>query len=275
VVMSGDHLVSIGEFSKMTFLSVKTLRHYHEEGLLEPARVDPSSGYRSYHASQVATAQVIRRFRDLDLPIERLRAFLDAPDEAARNQVIVDHLDKMSAQLAETRATVESLRRMLLSDGSEFPVSYRSELETTAIAVTARVPGADVVGWWLESFRTLHRALRVSGAVRSGLDGAIFPTEFFTDEVADLVAFVPIAAVPARLPPGVTAYVVPAARLAVTEFDGPPLDLDRAYGALGRWVVTQATSSGAPVRERYAPTGDPDDLLSHTTEVCWPVEAAG
>jgi DNA-binding transcriptional MerR regulator/effector-binding domain-containing protein len=269
--MSADQLVSIGEFSKMTFLSVKTLRHYHEEGLLEPARVDPSSGYRFYHASQVATAQVIRRFRDLDLPIERLRAFLDAPDETARNQVIVDHLDKMSAQLAETRATVESLRRMLVSDGSEFPVAYRTEPAATAIAITARVTGADVVGWWLESFRTLHRALRVGGAIRTGLDGALFPTEFFTDEVAELVAFVPVEVVPSRLPAGVTAYVVPAARVAVTEFDGPPLDLDRAYGALGRWVVNQASSSDGPVRERYAPTGDPDDLLSHTTEVCWPV----
>jgi DNA-binding transcriptional MerR regulator/effector-binding domain-containing protein len=264
-------LVSIGEFSKMTFLSVKTLRHYHEEGLLEPARIDPSSGYRFYDASQVATAQVIRRFRDLDLPIQRLRAFLDAPDEAERNAVIVEHLDRMSAQLHETRATVESLKRMLVSDGSEFSVSYRSEPEVPALAIVARVTGADVVGWWLESFRELHRVLRVSGAARAGLDGALFPTEFFTDEVAELAAFVPVDAVPARLPTGVTAYVVPAARVAVTTFDGPPLDLDRAYGALGRWVVTQATASDGPVRERYLPTGDPDDLLAHKTEVCWPV----
>jgi len=59
--------------------------------------------------------------------------------------------------------------------------------------------------------------------------------------------------------------------IAVTTFDGPPLDLDRAYGAVGRWVVDQATSSAGPVRERYTPTGDEDDLLAHTTEVCWPV----
>ena len=76
--MTRGELLTIGEFSRMTFLSVKTLRHYHETGLLEPARIDPSSGYRFYDVSQVATAQVIRRFRDLDLPIERLREFLEA-----------------------------------------------------------------------------------------------------------------------------------------------------------------------------------------------------
>ena len=117
----GRPLLSIGEFSRMTFLSVKTLRHYHETGLLAPAHIDPSSGYRYYDVSQVTTAQVIRRFRDLDLPIERLRAFLDAPDEEARNAVIVDHLNRMSAQLQETQATVDSLRRMLVEEDGGVP----------------------------------------------------------------------------------------------------------------------------------------------------------
>jgi DNA-binding transcriptional MerR regulator/effector-binding domain-containing protein len=264
-------LLTIGEFSRMTFLSVKTLRHYHETGLLAPTRIDASTGYRYYDVSQVTTAQVIRRFRDLDLPIERLRAFLDAADEEARNAVIVDHLDRMSAQLQETQATVESLRRMLADEGAAFPVAYRDEPLLTALAICERVSAPGVVGWWMDAFRELHRALRVSGAARAGTDGALFPTEFFADEEGDLVAFVPVASVPARLPARVTTYEVPVARLAVTTFDGPPLDLDRAYGAVGRWVVDQATSSAGPVRERYTPTGDEDDLLAHTTEVCWPV----
>ena len=72
--------LSIGEFSKMTYLSVKALRHYHDVGLLEPATIDPSSGYRFYDPGQVATAQAIRRFRDLDMPIDEVRAIIDAPD---------------------------------------------------------------------------------------------------------------------------------------------------------------------------------------------------
>jgi DNA-binding transcriptional MerR regulator/effector-binding domain-containing protein len=264
-------LLSIGEFSRMTFLSVKTLRHYHETGLLAPARIDASSGYRYYDPSQVTTAQVIRRFRDLDLPIEQLRSFLGAPDEEARKAVIVDHLDRMSAQLRETQDTVDSLRRMLADEGTAFPVVYRDEAAVTALAITDRVAGADVVAWWMDAFHELHRTVRVSGASRAGTDGALFPTEFFADEVGDLVAFVPVETVPTRLPARVTAYDVPAGRHAVTTFDGPPLDLDRAYGAVGRWVFDQATSSAGPVRERYLPTGDEDDLLAHTTEVCWPV----
>jgi hypothetical protein len=41
-------LVSIGDFSRMTFLSVKALCHYHEVGLLPPAEIDSDTGYRRY-----------------------------------------------------------------------------------------------------------------------------------------------------------------------------------------------------------------------------------
>ena len=47
-----DGLLTIGDFSRMTFLTVKALRHYHDVGLLEPARTDPSSGYATTEPSR-------------------------------------------------------------------------------------------------------------------------------------------------------------------------------------------------------------------------------
>ena len=72
--------LTIGEFSRITHLSVKTLRHYHEVGLLEPSDVDPATGYRRYSTGQIPTAQVIRRFRSLDMPVGSVKAVLGAPD---------------------------------------------------------------------------------------------------------------------------------------------------------------------------------------------------
>ena len=45
--------LSIGDFSRATLMSVKMLRHYHQIGLLEPADVNPHTGYRSYWADQI------------------------------------------------------------------------------------------------------------------------------------------------------------------------------------------------------------------------------
>src|SRR5262245_19541224 len=105
--------LTIGDFSRMTHLSVKTLRHYHDVGLLEPAEIDPTSGYRFYEPGQVPIAQVIRRFRDLGMPLDEIKEVLQAPDAGARNRVIVAHMQRMESQLAATQAVVASLRSLL------------------------------------------------------------------------------------------------------------------------------------------------------------------
>ena len=73
MVPVSDGLLSIGAFSRASFLSVKMLRAYHEAGILVPARVDPQTGYRSYHSTQLTDAAVIVRLRALDLPLPRVR----------------------------------------------------------------------------------------------------------------------------------------------------------------------------------------------------------
>ena len=77
--------VTIGDFSRATHLSVKTLRHYHEVGLLEPSQIDPGNGYRYYTEQQIPTAQVIRRLRGLQMPIAEVKAVLSTPDPDSRN----------------------------------------------------------------------------------------------------------------------------------------------------------------------------------------------
>lgn len=264
-----DRLLSIGDFSRMTFLTVKALRHYHDVGLLEPARIDPHSGYRYYRLEQVAPARLIRRLRDLDLPVEEVREVLDAPDETTRDRVIATHLDRMSRQLRETQDAVDSLRRMLTGE-AQVPVTRRDEPATLTLSIRGAVDGQSVVSWWIEAFTELHRLLRVSGVERTGPDGAAFPTDFFTDGAAEVVAFVPVAQVP-PLPGRVEALERPAVRYAVALYDGPMVDLDAAYSAVGRVVTEQALAGSGPVVERYLPLGDPEDLLAHQTEVCWPV----
>jgi DNA-binding transcriptional MerR regulator len=85
----------IGDFSRATHMSIKTLRHYHRVGLLEPADVDQFTGHRRYTTQQIPTAQVIRRFRELDMPIEEIRSILAAPDVPSRNQLIAAHLSRL------------------------------------------------------------------------------------------------------------------------------------------------------------------------------------
>ncbi|HEU5008347.1 MAG TPA: MerR family transcriptional regulator [Jatrophihabitantaceae bacterium] len=265
--------LTIGDFSRMTYLSVKALRHYHDVGVLEPAEIDRATGYRFYVPSQVGVAQMIRRLRDLGMPLDEVRTILQATDPAERDRALVAHLERMERQLEQTQQTVASLRTLLQQPGAGLRVERRHVPATPAVAVVEEVPAAEAVAWWMDVFALLHRVVRECGLQRAGADGALWPGEFFEVERGEVTAFVPVrGAAAAALPPGQVGLIeVPAADLAVTVHDGPFSDLDRTYGALGTYVLERAAEAPGPIREYYLPTGDPDDLLAHTTEVGWPV----
>jgi DNA-binding transcriptional MerR regulator/effector-binding domain-containing protein len=270
--------LSIGDFSRMTYLSVKALRHYHDVGVLEPAQIDPATGYRSYLPSQVGVAQMIRRLRDLGMPLDEVRTIVSAPDVESRDTALVAHLRRMETQLAETQQTVASLRTLLQEPGDTLDVTTRFIDETASLSIVEHVHGADAVAWWMGAFTLLHDVVRSGIVERSGHDGALFPAEFFEIEEGEVTVFVPIAAHPtdvSGLPSRVQIDVVPEVTAAVAVHDGPFGDLDRTYGALGRWVLDRAAGAPGPIREYYRPTGEPDDLLAHTTEVCWPIARHG
>jgi DNA-binding transcriptional MerR regulator len=260
-------MVTIGQFSKMTYLSVKALRHYHDVGLLEPTAVDASSGYRLYSTHQVATAQAIRRFRDLDMPLDRIRAVLAAPDVASRNEAILVHLRDMQEQLARTQATVASLQA-LLADAEPSPaVELRSVPAVPALAIAEPVGFDECAAWLGGALAELHQALGAAGIDPTGPDGALYPDEFFEQGAGVVVAFVPVdGSVPqARAVRAVRASgrEIPGGDLAVMVHAGPFDDIDRTYGALGTVVAERGIAATGPIREHY--------LADGRAEVCWPV----
>src|SRR2546430_17271006 len=98
--------LNIGDFSRATHLSVKTLRHYHRVGLLAPADVDADTGYRRYTIYHIPAAPVIRRFRGLDMPLDQIHALLQAPRLRTRNELISAHPASLEQDPGRTPAPV-------------------------------------------------------------------------------------------------------------------------------------------------------------------------
>jgi DNA-binding transcriptional MerR regulator/effector-binding domain-containing protein len=263
--------LSIGDFSRMTYLSVKSLRRYHDMGLLEPANIDRETGYRYYETSQVPLGQAIRRFRDLEMPLEQLKDVLHAPDASARNKLIIAHLEHMESALQQTQQTVASLRALLEQPRAPIAVEYRSVAAVTALAISEPVHRGDIATWWSEAFGELHRVLAASSAVRSGPDGALYPNEFFEEELGEVVAFIPVAGMPT--PSGRPQLIeIPEAELAIAAHNGAISELDQTYGALGTFVAEREIGVRGPIREHYVVSSDEaSGEPVHHTEVCWPV----
>ena len=265
-------LLTIGDFSRMTHLSVKALRHYHDVGVLEPAVIDPFTSYRSYDTSQVPAAQVIRRLRDLNMPLDQIRAVLFAPDVDGRNQQITTHLERMERQLQQTQAAVAGLRALLAGPAARPAIEVRTIPAVPALAVRDVVTTADAPAWGLDAFGSLTTALAQAGLTAAGSPGALFANEFFEAERGELTLFLPVVAA-GSVPAGrVRVVEVPAAEVAVMMHEGAADDIDRTYGALGTAVAERAIGVDGPIREYYlVSTIDTDDEREHRTEVCWPV----
>ncbi|MEU9237884.1 MerR family transcriptional regulator [Streptomyces subrutilus] len=105
--MSNSELMSIGAFAQRSGVTASALRFYADSGLLAPAEIDPVSGYRYYSGDQVARASVVRRLREIGMPLGAVGAVLDAGvGEAAR--LVDEHVAKVvgDAAVAQQKAAV-------------------------------------------------------------------------------------------------------------------------------------------------------------------------
>src|SRR5918997_2685308 len=187
--------VAIGEFSRLTHLTVKTLRHSHEQGLLVPYAVDEQSGYRRYSVDQVPAALLIGRLRALDMPLADVRRVVECSDWHERDAVIAEHLGRMERELERTRTIVTSLRD-LLGGTATLDISRQRIPDLTVVSVTERVDRADIVPWCHHTFPSLYTGVTTAGTAPAGPAGALYSEQFFTEAVGEVTAYVPVAAPP-------------------------------------------------------------------------------
>ena len=269
--------LAIGDFSRATHLSIKTLRHYHRVGLLEPADVDPDTGHRRYTAGQIPAAQVIRRFRALEMPLEEIRAVIDAPDIGKRNELIAAHLGRLEDTLARTQQVASSLRELLQQPGPPAlqPVERRVIEAMPAAAVRGTIDLEDASPWFQGAIGELYATLAAQRIRPDGPAGGIYATELFSRERGQATVFIPCR--PGVRPTGrVEPVHIPRAELAVVTHQGPDDNIDQAYGVLGAYVAEHAIGIDGPIREYYL-TGSHDtpDKERWRTEIGWPIFATG
>ncbi|MFI6681324.1 MerR family transcriptional regulator [Kribbella sp. NPDC050470] len=258
--------LTIGEFAQLTHLSVRTLRRYHESGLLEPATVDPSTGYRYYSTGQIPSAQVIHRLRELDVPLAEVGKILATDDPGVRAELIAGHLDRLQTSLDRTRAAVNSLQRLLRPEPGELPVAVRSEPARLVAAITDVVELGNVLEWYDDAMDELDSV----GGAGLAPPGGHYDNELFAAGHGRVLVYRVIADPPTygRVRP----IKLPAVELAATVHHGAHDDIDVTYGRLGAWVVEHALAVAGPVHETYVvgPRDNPDPA-SCRTEIGWPV----
>ncbi|MCB1000270.1 MAG: MerR family transcriptional regulator [Acidimicrobiales bacterium] len=265
-----DPFLRIGPFSRASSLSVKALRAYHEQGLLVPALVDPDTGYRVYGAEQLFDAAVLRRLRDLDVPLRQVHEVLSARDPAVTERVLAEHARIMQSRLADTLRIIAELQRGLDAPSVHTPVHVRVVPAEHALVVRSQVRVDDFGDFLGEAFERLFAVAARHGIRPTGAPGGLYPQQIDDDGVEQATAFVPIDRAVAIDDPVVALGEVPAGPVAVAVHVGTYDDVGDTYRLLGRWVAMHTTPAGRPVCERYL-VGPPAPVEEYRTEIQWPV----
>ncbi|PWR05046.1 MerR family transcriptional regulator [Micromonospora acroterricola] len=105
-------LHSIGELARASGLTVSALRFYDSAGVLEPALVDPVTGYRWYTEAQIAPARLVAGLRRVGMPVPEIAAAVRA-EPATVHRLLDAHLRRLSDGLADARREVARLRALV------------------------------------------------------------------------------------------------------------------------------------------------------------------
>jgi DNA-binding transcriptional MerR regulator len=179
---------TIGEFSRLSRLTVHTLRHYDDIGLLRPAAVDPLTGYRSYDDAQLPWALQLGVLRSVGMPLGVLQRI--GTGELALADALAGHRRRLLEEIGDRQRALELVDALA---GAGTPALTPVEVVTVpARAVWAARANCD---WARIEASTRHALARLTVAARRAgrrveARGALFPVE--PAEHLVVVAFVDV-----------------------------------------------------------------------------------
>jgi DNA-binding transcriptional MerR regulator len=106
----------IGEFSRLSNITARSLRHYEGIGLLAPEKTDPATGYRYYSDGQLETANKIRMFRDMGFSLDSIKGLLSAGAAETARQYYELRQTEIEEEL-HSLGQKKDMIRLLLVDG--------------------------------------------------------------------------------------------------------------------------------------------------------------
>ncbi|HEY5399162.1 MAG TPA: helix-turn-helix domain-containing protein [Trebonia sp.] len=252
-------MFSIGEFARLGAVSVRTLRHYDEIGLMHPARVDPVTGYRSYAADQLGQLNRIMALKDLGFSLEQTNKLLSGItlEElrgmlALRRAQLEQELDEYTTRLRGVEARLRYIEGENAMPADDITVKKIPAMGVVAIAGTA--PGDDPIHVVpvVNRARAQFDELDIAGRAKVTGPFMVFFEYNEDNEGDDVTVFLalPVAAPPAELPPPAQYKVLPAIEAATAVRNGRASSIYPAvYHDLVHWANAHCFQTSGPGRD--------------------------
>lgn len=264
--MDHDGLLRIGLFSRLTFISVRMLRHYAGRGVLVPATVDEFTGYRFYRPEQLGEARLVVALRDAGFGVEDIARVLDVRgDPVSVTALLSRQRDALLTERTELETRLAALDRLRIEEITMPTTVPVTEQTLPAMAVLSL---RDTLASYSDEGLLWQRLMPQAGPYLrpEAMFGATFYDEQFQPEDADVEVWVQV---PLGTPGG---HELPERRIVTATLHGSYERMGEITSAIGEHIAAQGLRTGPMFNiYRVGPTQDPDPN-SWVTEVCFPIE---
>ncbi|MDY6892214.1 MAG: MerR family transcriptional regulator [Chloroflexota bacterium] len=271
-------MLKIGDFSRLSRVTVKALRYYDEIGLLRPAEVDLFTGYRYYSVSQLPRLNRIVVLKNLGLSLEEIAQLLtdNLPSDQIRRMLRVKQAEIQQRVCEEQERLLRVEELLIRIEKEDMMPAYEVVIKKAHPQMFALVrdvlPTYGDIG---QLYGEIFAHIGKHGVAPMGPPMAIYHDAEYRERDVDVEAAVPVGGsepdagrVSLRELPAVEQL---ACVVHVGAFDG----IDQAYNALMTWIETNGFNIIGPSREVYLQGPGPGtDPASYVTEVQFPVEKA-
>jgi effector-binding domain-containing protein len=270
-------MIKIGDFARLSQVSVVTLRYYDEMDLLKPVRVDDFTGYRYYTVDQLPCLNRIIALKDLGFSLEQIKLMLTdgLSLEQLRGMLTVQKTEVERHLADEQQRLVRIEARLRQIELEEQMPNYDVVLKITQPMLVAScritIPTNDQVPAYLKpAYAKVYDYLRKEGIKDNGLCLTVWHSPADVYENEDAEAVVPVD----RTLPGtddVHVYELPSTLVASVVHHGNFDEFTQGHAALLEWIDANGYQIVGPYREIYI-RHDKKNLSDTTTEIQFPVE---
>lgn len=244
-------MLTIGEFSRASGLTIKALRFYHEQGLLTPAYIEPGSGYRHYDSGQLETARVITTLRELEFSINEIAEILRQTEADLDLLTILKRQRSQLGQRAQHyRQLVRQLDQVIAFTTQEQttmpPQSFdvvEKELPAITLAAVRMRARYDECG---QGFKQIGRKL---GRYLNGKPMLLHYDLEYREHDANYEACFPVKG--GKSSDGIEVKELAGGRAVTLIHLGPYQELTRSYDRIMRYLDEHHLEAECPTREVY------------------------
>lgn len=241
-------MYTIGEFSRITSITVKALRLYHDKGLLKPSFVDKDTLYRYYSTRDMEVAAVISQLKEMNFSLAEIQnALLEITDEADMTQALSQKKDKVLKEIERLNGISSAIDVILIKEKEASKMtSYTNDVQQKEIQ-DIQIISHKWQGQYSETGKAMGKIYRAAGRHVAGPAFNLYSDGEFK-EIAEVESCLPIKK---NIKTKLSCQTLKGGKFYSLIHTGPYEDIGNSYAKLFDYIRNSGHDYAIPIREVY------------------------